>query len=893
MSKSIRRLVIVLVLATWVIGMPCAQATPAHKAAFERHFDRFLTRNLASCSTCHLPSDKKDPESLDDFPHNPFGDALHKAGEQLKRGGKKRDISSRLALIASQDSDGDGVDNLTELLLGHNPGDAKDTPTSAELQQAPTRRAEFAEYLKLYRWTPYEAVTRPAVPQVGTASFLVRNSIDAFVLEQLQPNGLKPSPEAAKVTLLRRVYLDLIGLNPTPAEITAFEKDVSPSAYEIVVDRLLADPRYGQRWARHWMDVWRYSDWAGWTGGNQIRDSQPFIWRWRDWIVESLNADKGYDRMVLEMLAADELAPDDDANLRATGFLVRNYKMGSREQWMEDTVNHTSRAFIGMTMHCAKCHDHKFDPVTQEDYYRLRAVFEPYEVRTDPIPGMSDKKKDGLVRAYDKELTAQTLFYIRGDERTPDQKKGALSPGIPAALGGSLDINPIALSESVAHPDRRDYVRKALLAESRKMLEETRAKFDPVKDNEKTPSRQRSEAQASLAAVRAKHESLVALFHVEEIEDAGHKKTAEWESAAREALAAQRRTPVADATQSLISAQNAAYEIRQKLAPTTQPVSKTVADKATADLKALDAKIESSQKLLATAVTDLNAPPDTAYKPRSTDDYPATSTGRRLALARWLIDNRNPLTARVAVNHLWARHFGQGIVPSVDDFGRNGRPATHPALLDWLAAELVENHWKMKPIHRLIVTSATYRQSSIAQPDGLSRDPDDIWLWRFPSRRMEAELVRDNVLYCAGKLDLAMGGPDVDHSQGLISKRRSLYLQCAPEKEVEFLQLFDGPNTNECYFRRPSVVPQQALALANSQLVIEQSRALAKELSRDNDSPQAFIKAAFLRILARPATADEVEACGKFLIAPELKPDRARENLIVVLFNHHDFVTIR
>jgi hypothetical protein len=538
MSGWIRRLLGALVVAA---GVP-ALATPANKAALARHFDRFLPKNLQTCTTCHLPSDNKDPTSLEDFPHNPFGDALRKAGEQLRAQGRKPDIATRIAMIAAQDSDGDGVDNLTELLLGHNPGDARDVPSAAELREAPARRDEYAAFLKSYRWQPLEPVVRPAVPQTDLA---IANSIDAFIAEQLRAHDLRPTREAPKVVLLRRVYLDLIGLNPTPQEIAAFESDSSPQAYERVVDRLLADPRYGQRWARHWMDIWRYSDWAGWSGGSQIRDSQPFIWRWRDWIVESLNGDKGYDRMVTEMLAADELCPEDDANLRATGFLVRNYKMLSREQWLEDTINHTARAFLGVTMHCAKCHDHKFDPVTQEEYYRFRAVFEPHDVRTDPVPGVTDKKKDGLVRVYDKQPAAQTAFYVRGDERTPDAARAAMAPGVPSALGGAIEIKPVSLPFASAHPDRRDFVREALLAESSKVLDEAAARCGPLKDNDKLPARQRSEAEASLGAARARHDALATLLRVEAMEDAGHKGTPEWKSLACEALAGQRRADVA------------------------------------------------------------------------------------------------------------------------------------------------------------------------------------------------------------------------------------------------------------------------------------------------------------------------------------------------------------
>ena len=238
-----------------------------------------------------------------------------KAAEELAAAGKPTSLAARLNLIAAEDSDGDGVSNEVELLLGHNPGDAKDKPSSKELAQAKVRQAEFAKFAAAYRWRPFETVQRPSVPKVKNASW-VRNPVDAFIASEHEARGLKPRPEAAKEALLRRVYLDLIGLNPTPEEQRQFLADESSDAYEKVVDRLLNDPRHGERWGRHWMDVWRYSDWAGWSGGNQIRDSKPHIWRWRDWIIESLNADKGYDRMLMEMLAADELACDPQVDLR-------------------------------------------------------------------------------------------------------------------------------------------------------------------------------------------------------------------------------------------------------------------------------------------------------------------------------------------------------------------------------------------------------------------------------------------------------------------------------------------------------------------------------------------------------------------------------------------------
>jgi len=856
-----------------------ARATPANKAAVGRYFDRFLSRNLQSCNLCHLPTEKGDPDTLEEIPHNAFGAALRKVGKELKAAGKKRDIGIRVEMIGGQDSDGDGVDNLSEILLGHNPGDAKDRPTEKELAGLAERKEAFAVYLKSYKWEPFEPVVRPAVPTIKNAAW-VRNPIDAFVEEQREQRGLTASAEAPRAVLLRRVYLDLIGLNPTPAAIAAFEADRSANAYEKVVDRLLADPRYGQRWARHWMDIWRYSDWAGWSGGNQIRDSQPFIWRWRDWIVESLNADKGYDRMVLEMLAGDELCPTDPSALRATGFLVRNYKMLSREQWLEDTVNHTSRAFLGLTMHCAKCHDHKFDPISQAEYYEMRAIFEPHNVRTDPVPGVGDKKRDGLVRAYDKDLATPTMLYLRGDERTPDKARGPVSPGVPAVLGGELEIKPINLPAEAAHPDRVDFMRKALLAEEAAALEAARKKYAPMRDDNKLPARKRSEAEAALGLAKARLDALTKQLHAEELEDAGKKGSADWKVAATEALGAQRRLAAARAGSDLIAAQNAADDAREK------------GDAGTAAVKAAQGKIEAAQKALAKAVNELGEPEGTSYKSRSTDDYPQTSTGRRLAFARWLIDRQNPLTARVAVNHIWARHFGQGLVPSVDDFGRNGRAATHPALVDWLASALMDSNWEMKGIHRLIVTSATYRQSSVAREEELARDPDDTYLWRMPSKRMEAELVRDNVLWVSGQLDLTAGGPEIDQGLGLTNHRRSLYFRSAPEKEVEFLRIFDGPSVTECYFRRPSVIPQQALALGNSQLVVEQAHVLAGQLAAVADDG-AFVRAAFLRVLARHATDEEVSACVGYLGEDGSTAGRKREELIGVLFNHNDFVTVR
>ena len=887
-----------LLLVLLLAGVVFAPATPANRAALEGHYDRFLAKELNRCTTCHLPSERKEPKSLEEFPHNAFGKRLRQLGEELRAADRPSSLAARLALAAREDSDGDGVANEVELLLGKNPGDAKDKPPTKELSRASAKQAEFAKFLAAYRWRPFETVARPAVPVVKSGGW-VRNPVDAFVAAEHEARGLKPRPEATKEILLRRVYLDLTGLNPTPEEQQQFLADTSSDAYEKLVNRLLDDPRHGERWGRHWMDVWRYSDWAGWSGGNQIRDSKPHIWRWRDWIVEALNKDKGYDRMVLEMLAADELAPLDTDALRATGFLVRNFKMLSREQWMEDTLKHTSQAFLGVTVGCAKCHDHLVDPISQREYYQLRAVFDPHDVRTDRIPGQLDTAKDGLVRAFDKKPEALTHLLIRGDERTPDTNK-VMEAGVPLALcgltspsrtGGKLTVETVKLPWFAAQPDQREFVFQDTLAASERGLAQAREAFAKLKADPAAAIEKVREQELTVAATEAKHAALAAVIRAEKLEVAGRKDTDEWKRAATEAVAAQRQQAVADAQlkqqQTQVALAGALKKAEDgKLAESKAPAKK--GEKA-ADPEALKKQLAEAEKALVTAEKDLQTAPATAFKPRTVESYPATSTGRRLAFAQWVADAQNPLTARVAVNQMWLRHFGRGIVPTPADFGRNGRPPSHPQLLDWLASEFVARGWSMKAIHRLLVTSSTYRMASTPDVANAKLDQDNFFLWRMNSRRLEAEAVRDNLLFVCGSLDLAMGGPEIDHNLGLTSKRRSLYLRLAAEKEVEFLKIFDGPAVTECYERRPSVMPQQALALANSELALTEARRLAKQLATDDD--EGFVRAAFAQVLARRPTAEETRL-GRDFLAVAVK-ERARENFVLVLLNHNDFVTVR
>ncbi len=768
----------------------------------------------------------------------------------------------------------------------------------------------------------FKSPVRPEIPPAGDERWAA-NPIDAFLVDQWNEVGVKPVEPADKATLLRRVYFDLIGLPPTSEELHAFMADNSADAYEHVVDQLLARPQYGERWARHWMDVWRYSDWAGYK--DEIRTSARHIWRWRDWIVDSLNADKGYDRMVVEMLAGDELAPDDPGTLRATGFLARQWFKFNRNTWLDATVEHTAKAFLGMTMNCARCHDHKFDPINQTDYYRWRTVFEPYNVRTDRVPGEPDVMKDGLARAYDAKPEEPTYLFKRGNEKQPDAEH-PMSPGVPEVLMGHFAVQPVKLPATAYYPALRDFV----------IAEET-AKAQAAVDQRTTA---RTKAGGAVAAVQKK------LAEFKGGEDQRKLIEAEKDAAVAAAELADRQltsakaglasflarvaaekakyglSPGANATGLALAAGKAEAELalctaQEQFFTAEQEVRKPQADKAAAE-----AKLKAAREAVASAHAKL-ATPSGEYKPLG-EVLPDVSTGRRLALAKWITSRENPLAARVAINHIWLRHFGSPLVDNMFDFGLRTPHARNQPLLDWLAVELMEHGWSMKHLHRLIVTSSAYRMASHTAetpPADLANDPDNRRLWRMNPHRLEAEAVRDAMLFVAGKLDQTIGGPDIDQQLASQSPRRSLYIRHAYEKQAKFLELFDGPSVNECYRRSESIVPQQALALENSGLALEQSRRLAAQLSMQSASgplpDDKFIVEAFEKSLGRQPTSTEVEECLKFLkdqssklqnsakltpiaggeksaLAPSGDPvQRARENLVHVLYNHNDFVTIR
>jgi hypothetical protein len=769
----------------------------------------------------------------------------------------------------------------------------------------------------------FKAPVRVALPKVKDAAW-VKNPIDAIIAAEHEKRGLVPQRLADKSILLRRVYLDLIGLPPTRDELTAFLKDESPDSYEKVVDRLLASKQYGERWGRHWMDIWRYSDW--WGLGAEVRNSQKHIWHWRDWIIESLNADKGYDQMLREMLAADELYPNDLDRLRATGFLARSYFIFNHNSWMEEVVEHTSKAFLGVTLNCARCHDHKYDPFKQQDYYRFRAFFEPYQVRTDMVAGEADFGKDGIPRVFDCNLNVPTYLFVRGDEKQP-KKDRPLAPGVPEILSlGRLDIKPVSLPPEGHSPGLRPFVlenhlkaAKRQIAAARQALDQARKTLAEIertakpKKSERPPAKLLSPENARLAVVVAE-KALAAV----EAEPAALRARAAADRArfqqpapsnakelARQAARAERLLAVVRAEEKVARVE-LAIGIRE-----VDPEKKLgfARDDLMKARQALDSVSDAYTPLRGSLKT-----PESNLETEASRNkpYPTTSTGRRYALAKWLTDPRHPLTARVAVNHIWMRHFGKPLVPTVFDFGRKGTPPTHPELLDYLATELMTSSevdprrgWSMKYLNRLIVTSRTYRltSSSAGATVSVKADPENRYYWRRNPLRMEAQVVRDSLLSLAGDLDLTLGGPSVPAADET-SRRRSLYFVHSHNEHNRFLSMFDDANVLECYQRAESIVPQQALALENSGLALSAAEKIARRLTDklDSVSDAAFVRAAFETVLSNRPTAEEQGECEralkqlKVLAGGDTIPGavlRARTNLVHALLNHNDFLTVR
>lgn len=591
------------------------------------------------------------------------------------------------------------------------------------------------------------------------------NPIDRFVARRLHKEGLRPVERASRLTLVRRVYFDLIGLPPSPRELNEFLADGSPDAWENLIERLLASPQYGERWGRHWMDVVRYAD----TAGDNADYPIPEAYRYRDYIIDAFNRDKPYDEFVREQLAGDILASESkdgrySEKLVATGFLAlsRRYATAPYELWhltLENTIETVGQAFIGLNLRCARCHNHKYDPVSVEDYYGLYGILESTEF---PWPG--------------------------GEELQ------------------SKNFN--------------------------------RQKFVPL-----VPP---SEAEPKLKTWREKVEGLRAdLEALEKDKDESRKKERE---------------------QKIARLKKELRRLERRGLPPDMPAALAVQEG-----KARDAFLQVRGE------PDKKGPVVPRHSPKCLSENPdlqiPEGASGRLEFARWLTRPDHPLTARVMVNRVWQHHFGKGLVGTPNNFGTRGELPTHPELLDYLAARFVESGWSVKAIHRLILSSETYRLSSVDDPANLEKDPSNNSYWHFGRRRLEAEAIRDAIMFSSGGLDLARAGEHpfpaaeewnwTQHNpfKNIYStSHRGVYLMTPRFQRHPFLALFDGPDTNtSTESRRASIVPQQALFALNNPFMDQQARLFARRVLAEGSDEAARLRYAHELALGRAPSSAEAD----------------------------------
>jgi hypothetical protein len=670
----------------------------------------------------------------------------------------------------------------------------------------------------------------------------VRNPIDAFILKKLEAQALTLSPEADRLTLIRRACFDLTGLPPTPEEVRAFASNRDPQAYEKLIDRLLESPRYGERWGRYWLDLAGYAD-------TENRDAdRAHAWRYRDYVIRAFNADKPYDRFLLEQIAGDELADSGRApvitaeitdNLVATGFLRltpdpttegESGLVQDRISVISDELQVFSSGVLGLTIHCAQCHDHKLEPIPQRDYYRLRAVFKGAFDEYDWMVPNETSQAPGKAPARLLPYVAPPLSPA---ERHEQDKKHAAN----GKLSAQIHTLQAALAEK-AKPLEKEIIEEKLARQPRELRDELRLMLA-------TPPAKRNDRLKYLAE---KYEFYVNI-DPNDRDNLLNDTYPEYRKAAEE-------------TEKRILA----LQSKQLPAPYIRALWDRGDPSPTYIYKRGD--FQNSGRLVGPGVPSVLTDGKTPFvvtRPWSG----AHKTGARLALARWLVRPENPLTARVWVNRLWQHHFGRGIVATVENLGRSGARPTHPELLDWLAFRLVKQGWSSRAIHRLIMTSNTYRQSSRVTPQAEKVDSQNFLLSRMPLTRVDAEALRDSILFIAGRLDETRYGPPellFVRRDGMVMTpdssahgRRSIYLQQRRATVLTMLDLFDYPQmTPNCSQRASTAVSPQALFLLNDTLIRTLADSLAARVRKEaGDHLAEQIARVYWLALSRPPTAEE------------------------------------
>ena len=677
------------------------------------------------------------------------------------------------------------------------------------------------------RWA-FRPVSRPATPATG-------NPIDSFLEANWKAKGLTPSPEADRRSLIRRVYLDVAGIPPTPTEVNAFLNDSTPNAYEKIVDHLLASPHYGERWGSHWLDLVRYSD----SGGFEFDRDRNNAWRYRDWVISSFNNDRPYDEFINMQLAGDELKPGSTEGLISTGYLRLGPEANmdneqTRMDELDGILATTGGSMLGMTIGCARCHNHKFDPIPQKDYYRMLAVFYPADREDKPIVTPSEEVQ------YKEALKAFN---------------GKLKPLTTELATVEAPFRKVIREQKIA--ELPDYVRTALTTPAEKRTEGQRLNALQV---EKTLGVSRGEVEGILP-----------------------EKEREQACQLREKITLlEKLRPKIETAMTVVEKQGATApdshflhhgSIGQKGSIMT-PGTLTVASQ---------------------GEWNFPAPP-----------VGASSSFRRKGFAQWITSPTNPLTPRVMTNRMWQHHFGEGLVRTPSNFGITGEAPTHPELLDWLASELMQNGWHMKPLHRLMLTSKTYRMASDDIAGNQKLDPDNRMLWRMPRQRLEGEIIRDSILEVSGSLNRKTGGPGIfpyidpalwasssgrswpgKSDDDVSTFRRSVYIFSKRTIPLPMLEVFDKPDTNlSCARRNRSTIAPQALILMNSSFVLSQAKRFAQrlELEAGRDTTKQ-IERAYEVALNRKPQPSEVALAKSFF---EGNPD-GLVDFCQTIFNLNEF----
>ncbi|HKQ73834.1 MAG TPA: PSD1 and planctomycete cytochrome C domain-containing protein [Blastocatellia bacterium] len=715
-------------------------------------------------------------------------------------------------------------------------------------------------------WWSFRKPARRPIPKATEARWRA-NPIDAFIKKSLDQKGLKPAPQADRNTLIRRAYLDLTGLLPSPGEVDAFVNDSSPLAYEKLIERLLDSPRYGERWGRFWLDVTRYADSSGYEHDYDIANA----WRYRDYVIKSFNEDKPYNRFIIEQLAGDELDDQDYDSLIATTFYRIGPRVRYREkdnpyyryEYLDDTIRTTFQGFMGLSVNCARCHDHKFDPISRMDYYRTMAML------------------FGAVE-YDHKLAPpeKIVEYEKARKEVEDQVRPLMrkvfeieAPYRKAAFEKRLQKFPEEIQVAVRTPEEKRTPGQTLLAAQIVSLD-----IDPdAAANQNVSalySRQRIKVNDADQVVRERL--------LDQVEEIIKRMPPPLPMAEGVRDGDYRLTPDGRGDEPLPGKGNR-FDYGVECCFLPQPGQPYNAPPVYFGANGLDVAEDQKSFVVEPGYLSafVNGAPSIASPPKN-----GPSSGRRRALAQWIASPDNPLTARVMVNRIWHWHFGRGVVPTPSNFGKMGAKPSHPELLDWLATEFIRQGWSVKRLHRVIMNSETYKQASPAsQAVNLEKDPTNIYLWRFPLRRLEAEAIRDVILSASGQINLQAGGqpffpaiPKSVRESYLQGKwvmtqeepstwRRSVYAYWKRGLKYPMFEVHDQPDPNvTCEMRNTTTVPTQALTLLNNEFVLIQAGRFAERVIREAGADSAKqIRLLYRIALGRAPERKELDQSSDFL----------------------------